>query len=249
MSMSSLTGKHILSLIRDGDFAHPGETAAIDLVLDGLPRGAARRVLDLGCGLGATAALVAERGYGDVWGVDIDAETIAYAERTYPGPSFVCASATGVSRALRGPFDTILMFTSFYAFPDRDTVLRECLALAHPGTELRIFDYATPTWSAEARQFCHGYARGRHWQPLVLDGIEDEFGRNGWRVTSCRDLTNEFRQWYRELISNIEARRDRVVEASDEHWSAYAHQRYAELLAAIEQGPIGGAMVCAMPAQ
>ena len=203
MSMSSLTGKRILSLIRDGDFAHPGEADAVGLVLDGLPRGAERRVLDLGCGLGATARVIAERGYGQVWGVDVDAATVAYAREACPRQSFECASASEVSGAVAGPFDTIVMFTSFYCFPDQEQALRECRTLAHGGTEMRIFDYATPSWDARVQAFCAGYAHG-FWKPLVMDEVEDTFARNGWRVVSRQDLTAEFRRWYQDLVAKIE---------------------------------------------
>jgi phosphoethanolamine N-methyltransferase len=247
MSMSSLTGKRILSLIRDGDFAHPGEADAVGLVLDGLPRDRSRRVLDLGCGLGGTAALIADRGYGHVSGIDVDPDTIAYACHAHPEPSFSCASASEISTVVNGTFDAIVMFTSFYCFPDQDQVLRECLALAHAGSEMRIFDYSTPSWNRQAREFCARYARG-HWRPLVQDEVDERFERNGWSITSRRDLTNEFRMWYQGLLSKIVARRERIVQASDENWYRYAYRRYDDLLVAIEEGTIGGALIRAVPA-
>jgi SAM-dependent methyltransferase len=246
-SMSSLTGKRILSLVRDGDFAHPGEADAVALVLEGLPRDRSRRVLDLGCGLGGTAALIAEGGYGHVSGVDVDPETIAYARLTYPEQSFYCVSASEMSSVVGGPFDAIVMFNSLYGFPDQEQALRECRALAHAGTEMRIFEYSTPSWTAQAREFCARYARG-YWRPIVLDEADACFERNGWRITSRRDLTHEYRVWYRGFRSTIEARRERIVAASDEHWYRYACQRYDELLVAIEEGTIGGAILCAVPA-
>jgi cyclopropane fatty-acyl-phospholipid synthase-like methyltransferase len=246
MSMSSLTGKRILSLVRDGDFAHAGETEAVDLVLDGMPREASRRVLDLGCGLGATAALIAARGHGQVTGIDIDAGTIEYASRTYPGVSFRCAGASEVSSAVTGPFDTIVMFNAFYAFPDQATTLRECRSLAAPDGELRLFDYTTPAWNDAARDFCTGYARGGHWRPLALDTIKDEFAAQGWRVESVRILDDDYRRWYRTLVATIDARRDRIIAASNQEWFEYARWRFTALLAAIESGVIGGAIVRAV---
>ncbi len=246
--MSSLTGKRILSLIRDGDFAHPGEADAVDLVLDGLSTDPSRRVLDLGCGLGGTARLIAERGYGTVSGVDVDADTIAYASRAHPGQTFYRASALDASSVVPGPFDLIVMFTALYCFPDQERVLRECRALAHAGTELRVFDYAAPTWNAQVEAFCTRYARGGHWKPLVLDQVDRGFGRNGWRIHSCRDLSPQFQVWYRELLAKIDARRERIEQASDAGWYRYARERYRDLLEAIEAGTIGGAILRAVPA-
>jgi SAM-dependent methyltransferase len=246
MSMSSLIGKRILSVIRDGDFAHPGEADAVDLVLEGLPRDRSRRVLDLGCGLGGTATLIADRGYGHVSGVDVDPDTIAYAQHTYPAQSFYCASASEISKVVSGTFDSIVMFNSFYCFPDQAQALRECRALAHGGTEMRIFDYSTPTWNIRARMFCEQYARG-YWRPVVLDEVDERFEQNGWRITSRRDVTNEYRMWYRKLLLMIAAKRERIVKTSDERWYRYAYQRYDDLLIAIEEGTIGGGIIRAVP--
>jgi cyclopropane fatty-acyl-phospholipid synthase-like methyltransferase len=151
-----------------------------------------------------------------------------------------------VSSAVAGPFDTTVMFNAFYAFPDQAATLRECHTLAAPDGELRLFDYTTPAWNDAARDFCTSYARGGHWRPLALDTIDDEFAVAGWRVDSVKVLDDEFRRWYRTLVATIDARRDRIITASDEEWFAYARWRFTELLAAIEAGVIGGAIVRAV---
>jgi SAM-dependent methyltransferase len=175
--------------------------------------------------------------------VDVDPDTIAYARRTYPDVSFHCASATGISSALPGPFDAFVMFTSFYCFPDQEQALRECRALARAGAEMRVFDYTTPSWTAPAREFSTRYARSGSWKPLVIDEAGGTFARGGWHLTSHVDLTGEFRRWYRELLVRIDDRREQIVRASDEDWYHYARQRYEELLAAIEAGTVGGGLL------
>jgi cyclopropane fatty-acyl-phospholipid synthase-like methyltransferase len=60
--MNSPQGKRILALVREGDYAHPGEERAIDLIFSSLPRDAAREVLDVGCGRGGTADYVRAHG-------------------------------------------------------------------------------------------------------------------------------------------------------------------------------------------
>jgi hypothetical protein len=53
--MNSPQGKSILSRIRGGDYAHPGEEDAIVQIAQKLPRASIRRLLDVGCGRGGTA--------------------------------------------------------------------------------------------------------------------------------------------------------------------------------------------------
>jgi hypothetical protein len=66
MSMSSATGKQILSLIRNGDYAHAGEERAIELALEGIAPSHDRQVLDIGCGLGGTVDYISRLGLGSV---------------------------------------------------------------------------------------------------------------------------------------------------------------------------------------
>jgi len=52
MRMNSPTGKKILALVREGDYAHPGEEAAIGLVMRDFAPDPGRLILDVGCGPG-----------------------------------------------------------------------------------------------------------------------------------------------------------------------------------------------------
>ncbi len=57
-AINNATGKRLLALIRDADYAHPGEEEANRLLFAGLAADPGRRILDAGCGGGGTAAWV-----------------------------------------------------------------------------------------------------------------------------------------------------------------------------------------------
>lgn len=64
-------------------------TACIFPVLAGmLERDRGKRILDLGCGNGAIASMLIDRGF-DVWGVDASASGVANANKRHPGRFFV----------------------------------------------------------------------------------------------------------------------------------------------------------------
>ena len=143
-AMDNATGKRLLALVRDADYAHPGEEEANHLLFAGLAPDPRRRVLDAGCGGAGTAAWVQARGYGAVTGIEIDAATAALARERHPEVTVVQGDLQRAGEALAGPFDLIYSMTAIYAAPDHAAVFRELGALAAPGAELRLLEYADP---------------------------------------------------------------------------------------------------------
>lgn len=240
-SMSSATGKQILSLIRDGDYAHAGEEEAITLTLEGLQPSKERKILDMGCGLGGTADYIARLGLGAVSGIDIDPETISYAQTRYPQHSFVCGPAGEASRYLHPGFDLVVIFNAIYSFPDQAAALREASRLATPGGEMRIFEYTSKSATPAFESFCERYGKGR-WRPLVLDQAPELFQRNGWSLESVTDLSNRYEGWYASLVEKIEAKKDQIIARGGARWFDYTLRRYQELLNAIREDVVGGAI-------
>ena len=245
LSMSSATGKQILSLIRSGDYAHAGEEEAIRLTLSGIASDHQRRVLDIGCGLGGTADYIARLGFGTVTGIDIDPETISYAQTRYPKHTFVCGSAVEASRYVHPGFSLSVIFNALYTFPDQDAALREAWKVTVPKGELRVFDYTATSATPTVRAFCDRYGKGR-WAPIILDEAQQRFADAGWRIESVTDLTTEYERWYADLVKKIHDKKDDIIARGGEHWFAYALQRYQELLDAIRDGIVGGAILQAI---
>jgi ubiquinone/menaquinone biosynthesis C-methylase UbiE len=103
------------------------------------------RVLDLGCGAGWAARLLARRvedqdGSGKVIGLDVSDEMIRRAQAMpseFENISYVCGSA----QKIPGPdnfFDKVLSVESFYYYPDQEKVLRELFRVLAPGGRMFI---------------------------------------------------------------------------------------------------------------
>jgi ubiquinone/menaquinone biosynthesis C-methylase UbiE len=123
-----------MSLLRDAELA-----AAFD-------RGAGRRVLDLGCGTGAsTAALATAFPTAEITGVDASAGMLR-AARAKPWPSrvrFVHAPAEELhSAGVSGSFDAVFAAYLFRNLADPDAVLRSVHRLLVPGGGLAVHEYA-----------------------------------------------------------------------------------------------------------
>src|SRR5689334_10957245 len=116
MQMIPFSGKQLLALIRESDYAHAGEQEAIEITLRNYPRSPEQLLLDVGCGRGGTAHYVQEKGWGKVVGLDVEPESIAHARRVYPAIEFQACDVVESPSVLGRQFDLIYLFNSFYAF-------------------------------------------------------------------------------------------------------------------------------------
>ena len=208
-AMNTATGKRLLALVRDGDYAHPGEEEAIRLLLAGLRPDGRRRILDAGCGGGGTAAWVQTHGYGTVTGLEIDPETVRLARERHPEVEIVAGDLQRAAEALSGPFDLIYSMTALYAVPDQHAALTQLGALAAPGAELRLFEYADPggLFAAATRD----RPTTAWWRPLDPRRLDDLFAETGWAPAEVRDLKPLFERWYGDLYGRITDRRAAIT--------------------------------------
>ncbi|MFE9773252.1 class I SAM-dependent methyltransferase [Streptomyces sp. NPDC005931] len=112
----------------------------------GLPRrGEGLRVLDLGCGTGAsTAALAAALPGARITAVDASAGMLerAAAKSWPPGVTFARARAEGLAEAgVRGPFDAVFAAYLLRNVSDPDAVLAEVRGALAPGGRLAVHEY------------------------------------------------------------------------------------------------------------
>ncbi|KAF4407515.1 MULTISPECIES: class I SAM-dependent methyltransferase [Streptomyces] len=109
-------------------------------------RGEGLRVLDLGCGTGAsTAALLAVAPRARITAADASAGMLgrAAAKRWAGDVEFVHAAAEELgSGALRGPFDAVFAAYLLRNVPAPDAVLRGTRSVLRPGGRLGVHEYA-----------------------------------------------------------------------------------------------------------
>ncbi len=236
MKMRHFKGKQILSVVREGDYAHVGEEEAIHLIMNRFSKDAKRLILDVGCGLGGTAKFIQEHGWGQVTGVDIEEESIAYARKTYPGINFVVGDAATIDDVLSNKFDLICIFGSFVLFADQLSALKALRKLAHAETQLMVFDYID---------------RGGYVDPvppfeqLHFPEFEEILKDSGWRLTSVENQDAEFEQWYMNLLNKIVAKENKIIKLFGKEAYDILYKRYSLLLQAMQDKKLGGGIVYA----
>lgn len=243
MRMNSALGKSILALVRDGDYAHPGEEEAIRLALDPIPQRAGRRVLDAGCGRGGTARFVQDAGWGRVSGLDIEGDSVRRAQALHPDLSFATCDVLDVADHFPSGFDLIYAFNAYYAFPNQPGALSALRSVAAPDGRLVIFEYIDR--GDFSRSNFMRLDEGMHWRPIRLETFANLLAETGWRQEEVRSLDAEYERWYASLVRRIEAKREAIVALADEEIYRHVLLVYATLLEAIREKSLGGAVVYA----
>jgi len=159
----------LLQLVWGDGFLSPGGADEIRRLLEGVDlRG--RRVLDIGCGLGAIdVLLVREHGAGSVMGVDLEPELVRLARER--------AAAAGLSKRIDaqvvevgplsfpdGGFDVVFSKDSLVQIPDKRAIFAEAARVLRPGGLLVMSDWlrgGEGPYSAELLEFF------RLWGPLA----------------------------------------------------------------------------------
>ncbi len=143
--------------------------------------------------------------------------------------------------ALSGPFDLIYSMTAIYAAPDQAAVFRELGALAAPGAELRLLEYADPhgLFAAAAA----GSPSWGWWHPLAPRDLPEILTAAGWTSVAVRDLHPEFVHWYRDLCRRIAAKRDEITRGFGREWYEFVAREYAGILEMVRAGVLGGVLV------
>jgi ubiquinone/menaquinone biosynthesis C-methylase UbiE len=241
MEMNSYTGKQLLALIRDSDYAHAGEEEAIELTLRSVPRRPEQLLLDVGCGRGGTAKYVHDHGWGTVVGLDVEPDSIARARQVYPGIEFHACDVSQATSVIGRQHDLVYLFNSFYAFEDQPRALTVLAQLAKPSGQLILFDYTDRGGYDRNPLMCDGDPFIPH--PLRLSAIDDTLHRAGWQLTEVEDLTPAYERWYDSLLRRMDGKRAQIVDIVGIEGFHFVRGMYVGLLGAIQAGVLGGAIV------
>jgi SAM-dependent methyltransferase len=135
----------MLELVWGDGFMSPGGEGHVLQMVEGIEL-EGRRVLDIGCGLGGPACILAEKHRAHVVGTDLEAPLIARAQNR--------AKALGVGDQTEfqgvsvGPlcfdhesFDLVMSSGGVTQTADKPALFRECLRVLKPGGHLRVYDW------------------------------------------------------------------------------------------------------------
>jgi SAM-dependent methyltransferase len=237
MKMNNYDGKAFLATVRGEDFAHAGEEEAIDLAFAGLGAQSNWHVLDAGCGRGGTADYVHRHGWGHVVGIDIEGQSIEYAQKKYPTSEFHVCDICDAGATFPQSFDLIYSFNAYYAVPHKRAAMDSLCKAAKPGALLCLFDYVTYKPESPIPDVMLSD------QPATEQEFSTFLEAAGWRLEENKNLDQKYIEWYRNFLSRFDAQS--VKGAYPQEMIEQVRHKYADLLGALESGVLGGILLLA----
>lgn len=244
-SLREYRGKQLVSFLRKGDFAHAGEEEAIDLAFSHIAHAPEQTILDVGCGLGGTAAYIQNHRLGQVTGLDIEKEAIAYAKEKYPEIPFYCCDVVDATDIITQTFDRICLFNAFYAFPEPLLALETLNKLTKTNGTLILFDYSDPCIQEKSPLFRMGDKDTSPFRPIPLQNIDNLLEQSGWRPLKKFDLTLQYTQWYIQLMDRLKSNKEQTIHLFGEALFQKAVITYSSIQESLVKRLLGGILLYA----
>jgi len=244
--------KLLLADIRQGNYAHAGETEAIDIAMSllqmpQLKNGNNRTILDVGSGLGGTADYFQNKGFGKVIGIDIDETVVSDAKRLYPAIDFYLCDAHQANQFFTEiKFDIIYSFNAFFCFKDQRGCLKSLYDVAQDNAELLIFDYSCLGSFVGNNPFVdngHKSTAASNFHPIDLSKIDALLAKAGWKLNKVVNLDAEYKRWYDGLILKMDRMKDDLISKYNEKTFHDIYQGFIRLMVLLEQKSVGGSIV------
>ncbi len=201
----TLEERNLLYKLRNGDFAHPGDTKALEIIFQEIillnNNIKDTKVLDLGCGNGGTVKYLHDKGFSDITGIDVNSQSIKNAQNKYKDcGNFINMDINALK--LDKVYDLILLISSFYAIKNKHTALTKISKYSNKNAIIVIFDYScSGTRNIKIKDFS-----GKKIYPINMDLINNSLIKNKWNIVKTIDISNKFIQWYTEFLNDLKKR-------------------------------------------
>ena len=181
-------------------FIAPGGTRLVQRLQYGLPTSLpdGARILDVGCGGGQNARLIAERFPGaHVTGLDLSAEQIARAERRASPQAdrfrWLVGDATAMDRAgvADDRFDLVYSIASIKHWPEPDRGVAEMVRVAKPGAPILVVEADRACSLEDATAFVEAIGVPRLLLPIALAGFRTWVAGRSLTVHEARALWSD----------------------------------------------------------
>jgi phosphoethanolamine N-methyltransferase len=225
------------------DFMAPGGEGNVDKLVRGLElRG--KRVLDIGCGIGGPAFVLARKYGAHVTGVDLEPQLIERATRR--AAELGLSALTDFRAVSLGPFgfpdrsfDVVFTSGALTQTEDKAGIVAECFRVLKPGGVLTCYDWlkSDAPISDDMRYFIR--MEGLTYNLITLDELARELAAGGFVDVTTEDASDWYRRESRREYEHMRGEgRARAVELIGEAQAAHMIEDWRSMVVVCENGEL-----------
>ncbi|NRB10078.1 MAG: methyltransferase domain-containing protein [Rickettsiaceae bacterium] len=242
-----LDTKTLYKKIGEGACGHLGGIEATDMVVSKsaniIPEIKRGNSLDIGSGFGGATNYLKESGFRNIWGLDLDEESINYAKGKYPSINFIKANALDIPDIFDEDFFSfVYMFNVACEIPDKVELLQKIKNVTEENGLLAIFDYT----ALDLKQGDFKNVAGEEMYPLNMQKLKVLLRVIGWEVIEIVDVSDQYIKWCEDLLDTLYTKQELITTVSfskEELDIIYKH--YHHILEMLKQKKLGGVIIFA----
>ncbi len=225
------------------DFMAPGGEGNVDRMVEGIDL-AGKRVLDIGCGIGGPAFVLARKYGAHVTGIDLEPQLIARAARR--------AAELGLSHQVEfrpvtlGPldfpdqnFDAVFTSGALTQTEDKARIIAECFRVLKPGGVLTCYDWLKndAPLSDDMRYFIK--MEGLTYNLIMLAELGRHLVDGGFEDVTMEDASDWYRRESRREYERMRGEgRQRVVEIIGAAQADHMIEDWRSMVVVCEKGEL-----------
>lgn len=225
------------------DFMAPGGEGNVDKLVKDLDL-AGRRVLDIGCGIGGPAFVLARKYGAHVTGIDLEPQLIARARRraTELGLSNLTDFRTVALGPLNFPdrsFDVVFTSGALTQTEDKAGIVAECFRVLRPGGVLTCYDWLKSEGpvSDDMRYFIK--MEGLTYNLITLAELGRHLVAGGFEDVTTEDASDWYRRESRREYERMRGEgRPRVIELIGEAQAEHMIEDWRSMVVVCDKGEL-----------
>lgn len=225
------------------DFMAPGGEGNVDKLVAGIDV-TGKRVLDIGCGIGGPAFLLARKCGAHVTGIDLEPQLIERATRR--AAELGLSGQTGFRTVTLGPlpfpggsFDVVFTSGALTQTEDKAGIVAECLRVLKPGGVLTCYDWlkSDAPISDDLRYFIK--MEGLTYNLITLAELGRHLVEGGFEDVTMEDASDWYRREARREYKRMRGEgRPRVVELIGEAQADHMIEDWRSMVVVCDKGEL-----------
>jgi phosphoethanolamine N-methyltransferase len=225
------------------DFMAPGGEGNVDKLVAGIDL-AGKRVLDIGCGIGGPAFVLARKYGAYVTGIDLEPQLIERATRR--AAELGLSQQTEFRTVTLGPldfpdkcFDVVIMSGALTQTEDKSGIVAECFRVLNPGGILTCYDWlkGDPEISDDMRYFIK--MEGLTYNLITLAELGRHLAEGGFEDVTMEDASDWYRRESRREYERMQGEgRQRVVEIIGAAQADHMIEDWRSMVVVCEKGEL-----------